>query len=56
MATQKGPDVWRGQVRLPAPMIQWLKERAEASFRSANAEFVEVVREAMQRDKRESHQ
>ena len=46
MANQKGVEVWRGQVRLPAPLAEWVKERAQDSFRSLNAEFVEVIREA----------
>lgn len=57
MATQKGTEIWRGQVRLPAPMIEWVRRRAEDSFRSVNAEFVEVVREAMKQEgKQNAHQ
>ena len=47
MNKAKRNDIWRGQVRLPEPMFQWVRERADASFRSVNAEFVEVIREAM---------
>ncbi len=47
MASAKLSELWRGQVRLPEPLHQWVKERAESNFRSVNAEFVEVVREAM---------
>lgn len=50
MAAAKGVAVWRGQVRLPGPMFQWVKQRADESFRSVNAEFVEVIREAMQHE------
>lgn len=48
MALQKNVEVWRGQVRLPAPLIDWVKDRAKDSYRSLNAELVEVIREAKQ--------
>ena len=41
--------VWRSQVRLPLPMIDWVKQQAEKNFRSVNAELAEVIRDAMQR-------
>lgn len=47
MATAKGIEIWRGQVRMPAPMFDWVKGRAEKNYRSVNAEFVELVREMM---------
>jgi plasmid stability protein len=50
MKNQKGTDVWRGQMRIPGPMIAWVKLRADASFRSLNAEMVEIIREAMQKE------
>lgn len=46
MARQRVGELWRGQVRLPEPLAQWVRERAAESYRSINAEFVEVVREA----------
>jgi len=46
MATRKDIEIWRGQVRLPGPLAEWIKERADQSYRSLNAEFVEVIREA----------
>lgn len=56
MAVAKGVEVWRGQVRLPGPMIQWVRLRADMSFRSVNAEFIEVIREAMRRDQKNASQ
>ncbi|MCG2586487.1 Arc family DNA-binding protein [Massilia sp. TS11] len=50
MANKKGTEVWRGQVRMPAPIMAWVHKRAEENFRSANAELVELVRDAMRRD------
>lgn len=46
MANQREVDIWRGQVRMPVPLADWVKERAKESYRSLNAELVEVVREA----------
>lgn len=46
MATRKDVEVWRGQVRIPVPLARWLMERAQQSYRSVNAEFIEVIREA----------
>ena len=56
MAMAKGVEVWRGQVRLPASMFQWVKRRADESFRSVNAEFIEVIREAMRREEADAPQ
>ena len=39
-------DAWRGQIRMPMPLADWLKARAEANFRSVNAELVEIARRA----------
>lgn len=41
--------VWRSQVRLPVPIIDWVKKQAEQNLRSVNAELVEVIRQAMQK-------
>lgn len=43
-------EIWRGQVRMPLPLMEWVRERAERNFRTANAELLEIVREAMQRE------
>lgn len=51
MANTNKAKFWRAQVRLPHPMINWAKARAEASCRSLNAEIVEIFREGMQREK-----
>ena len=40
-AEEKG--VWRGQVRLPAVLAEWLQTRAVSNYRSVNAELVDVV-------------
>jgi hypothetical protein len=48
MANKRDVEMWRGQVRIPEPLADWIKERAKQSYRSLNAEFVEVVREAKQ--------
>lgn len=50
MAIPKGFDVWRGQVRMPEPIIFWIKERAEKNFRSTNAEIVELLKDVMQKE------
>jgi hypothetical protein len=39
-------DAWKGQIRMPMPIALWLKDRAQANFRSLNAEVVEIVRRA----------
>lgn len=47
MATHKAKvDTWRGAVRMPLPLAQWLQQKADANFRSLNAELVEMVRRA----------
>lgn len=46
-------EVWRGQVRLPMPLFEWVQERAKGNFRSVNAELLEIVREAMKRSQDE---
>lgn len=42
MNTHKA-GTWRGQVRIPAPLADWLKARASDRYRSINAEIVDVV-------------
>lgn len=42
--------VHRTQYRIPVPLADWLKSRAEKHFRSVNAELVDIVREAMSRE------
>lgn len=37
-------EQWRGQVRLPIPIAEWLQVKADANYRSVNAEFVEQLR------------
>lgn len=39
-------DAWKGQIRMPMPIAIWLRDRAQANFRSLNAEVVEIVRRA----------
>ncbi|NDZ11466.1 hypothetical protein C7T35_01530 [Variovorax sp. WS11] len=39
-------DTWRGAIRMPLPLAQWLQARADANYRSLNAELVEMVRRA----------
>lgn len=41
--------MWRSQVRLPQPMIDWVKQQAQQNFRSVNAELAEIIRLAQQR-------
>lgn len=48
MANRREVDVWRGQVRIPVPLMDWVEKRANDSYRSLNAELVEVVRELKQ--------
>ena len=50
MAIAKRVATWRGQVRMPKPLIEWVQKRAKTNFRSVNAEIVEVIREGMQRE------
>lgn len=45
MANRRDVDVWRGQVRIPLPLMNWIEQRASESYRSLNAEIIEVVRE-----------
>jgi hypothetical protein len=53
MAIARNVVAWRGQVRLPKPMMDWVQKRAGENFRSVNAEIMEVIREAMQREHHE---
>lgn len=46
MAIQKGIESWRGQVRVPKPISDWVKDQAQKNFRSMNAEIVELLRSA----------
>lgn len=48
MDKKRDAGMWRGQLRLPAPLAEWVKQRAESSYRSLNAELVEMIREAKQ--------
>lgn len=48
MANRRDVELWRGQVRIPVPLMNWVEERAKDSYRSINAELVEVVRELKQ--------
>jgi hypothetical protein len=51
MATSKSKiDAWRGAVRMPLPLAQWLQHRADSNFRSLNAELVEMVRRAREEE------
>lgn len=43
MARQK-IDAWRGQLRIPRPIAEWLKAKADANYRTLNAELVEQIR------------
>lgn len=47
MSKRLDVEMWRGEMRIPKPMMDWVKERAKRNFRTANAELVEIVREAM---------
>ena len=40
-------EMWRGQVRIPMPLMKWVQQRAAENFRSVNAELLEIVHEAM---------
>lgn len=42
-------DVWRGQMRAPAEVIDWLKARAKERFTSLNSVVVEALREYQER-------
>lgn len=50
MSKRLDVEMWRGEMRIPKPMMDWVKERAKCNFRTANAELVEIVREAMKRE------
>jgi hypothetical protein len=41
---QQKTDSWRGQIRLPTPIANWVKERGRENFRSMNAEIIEIIR------------
>ena len=51
---KKVADIHRTQYRLPKPMADWLKARAESHFRSMNAELLEIIRAAMARESQDS--
>lgn len=46
MAMQQGTEVWRGQVRMPKVISDWIQTEAKKNFRSTNAEIVELLKEA----------
>jgi hypothetical protein len=48
VANMREVEVWRGQARIPGPLMDWVRERAKVSYRSLSQELVEVVREAKQ--------
>ncbi len=39
-------EVWRGQVRMPKPIAEWLQGQAQKNFRSINAQIVQLLNEA----------
>lgn len=43
-------DTWRGQIRLPMPLAEWLQGKANANYRSLNQELVEMVRRAKEEE------
>lgn len=47
-------EAWRGQIRLPLPLAEWLKDRAGRNFRTLNAELVEIARRAKEDEARRS--
>lgn len=51
MAFIQGVEAWRGQVRLPMPMYNFVKQRSINNYRSVNAELIEIIREQMGKDK-----
>lgn len=50
MAYNSKAKFWRSQVRIPQPLIDWIKNRTEVSCRSLNSEIVELIKEAKSRD------
>ena len=46
MKKQRDEGMWRGQLRLPGPLATWVKERADESYRSLNAELVAMIKDA----------
>jgi predicted HicB family RNase H-like nuclease len=42
------------QARIPAPIHQWLTERAKINDRSMNAELVRILKEAMAKEATET--
>ena len=43
-------ESWRGQIRLPMPIAEWLQARAANNYRTTNAEIVELLRRAKEHD------
>ena len=43
---------WRGQVRMPTPLAEWVRERGQKNFRSLNAEMVELIRRAKEAEEK----
>ncbi len=46
MAMKNICSFWRGQIRMPTPLAEWVRERGQKNFRSLNAEMVELIRRA----------
>lgn len=54
MTSNTESRVWRGQIRMPAPLADWLKTRANGNYRSMNAEIVDLVLRAKERTEQPS--
>ena len=50
MAYNPNAKFWRSQLRIPANLIDWVKERTAHTGRSLNSEIVEMIRDAQRRE------
>lgn len=51
---ERAMEVHRTQYRLPKPMADWLKARAEAHFRSMNAELLDIIKSMMAKESQDA--
>ena len=49
MIIREKVDNWRGQMRIPRPIADWIQGEAQKNFRSMNAELIELLKAAKDR-------
>jgi RNAse (barnase) inhibitor barstar len=42
--TRQKTETWRGQVRMPLPIAEWVRAKADKNYRTMNSQVVEMLR------------